>query len=104
LQSDSGSTTTFTNLDDGRALTVIKDRLITANAYLGCSGIVEALKQGADIVITGRVADPSMVLAACVHAFDWSLDNWDRLAQGTVAGHLLECGTQVSGGICTDCY
>lgn len=102
LQADSGNTPSFSNLDDGRALSVVKDRLITANAYLGCGGIVEALNQGADIVITGRVADPSMVLAACVHAFGWALDDWDRLAQGTVAGHLLECGTQVSGGICTD--
>jgi hypothetical protein len=76
--------------------------LVTANAYLGCEGIVSALDQGCDIVITGRVADPSMVLAACVHAFKWSNNDWDRLAQGTVAGHLLECGTQVSGGISTD--
>lgn len=101
LKTDS-STPTFSNLDDGRGLAEVQDRLITANAYLGCEGIVAALNQGADIVITGRVADPSMVLAACVHAFGWSLDDWDRLAQGTVAGHLLECGTQVSGGISTD--
>ncbi len=96
------STPTFSNLDDGRGLAEVQERLITANAYLGCEGIVAALNQGADIVITGRVADPSMVLAACVHALGWSFDDWDRLAQGTVAGHLLECGTQVSGGISTD--
>jgi Acyclic terpene utilisation family protein AtuA len=102
LRADSGHTASFRNLDDGRNLESVRDRLITANAYLGCSGIVTALNQGADIVITGRVADPSMVLAACVHAFNWNLDDWDRLAQGTVAGHLLECGTQVTGGISTD--
>lgn len=92
----------FANLDDQRPLDQIRDRLVTANAYMGCQGIVSALRAGAQIVITGRVADPSMVLAACVHAFDWPLDDWDRLAQGTVAGHLLECGTQVCGGISTD--
>lgn len=102
LKSDSGNSACFQNLDDGRGLATVQDRLITANAYLGCDGIVSALNQGADIVITGRVADPSMVLAACVHSFGWSLKDWDRLAQGTVAGHLLECGTQVSGGISTD--
>lgn len=94
--------TGFKNLDDGRPLSMVRDRLVTANAYLGCRSMVQALKAGADIVITGRVADPSMVLAACVHAFDWSLDDWDRLAQGTIAGHLIECGTQVTGGISTD--
>lgn len=92
----------FRNLDDGRPLANVQDRLVTANAYLGCPGIVEALKTGADIVITGRVADPSMVLAACVYHFEWAADDWNRLAQGTVAGHLLECGTQVTGGISTD--
>ncbi len=102
LQADAGKNAAFQNLDDGRLLSAVQNRLITANAYLGCEGIVTALEQGADIVITGRVADPSMVLGACVHAFGWNLDDWDRLAQGTVAGHLLECGTQVSGGICTD--
>jgi hypothetical protein len=76
--------------------------LVTANAYMGCSGIVQALDAGADLVITGRVADPSMVVGACVHAFGWSFDDWNRLAGATVAGHLLECGTHVTGGIATD--
>lgn len=102
LQHDSGRDSLLKNLDDGRPLTEIQSKLVTANAYLGCEGIVAALDRGADIVITGRVADPSMVLAACVHSFKWPLDDWNRLAQGTIAGHLLECGTQVSGGICTD--
>ncbi len=84
------------------SLANVRSQLVTANAYLGCRGIVEALDDGADLVITGRVADPSMVVGACVHAFGWSLDDWPRLAQATVAGHLLECGTQLTGGIATD--
>ncbi len=92
----------FVNLDSGEPLGNVRDRLVTANAYLGCAGIVEALNTGADIVITGRVADPSLVVGACVHAFGWKLDDWRRLAGATVAGHLVECGTQVTGGISTD--
>lgn len=92
----------FNNLDTNEPLASVKDRLVTANAYMGCSGIVDALKMGADIVITGRVADPSMVLAACVHHFHWRYDDWDLLAAGTLAGHLLECGTHATGGISTD--
>jgi hypothetical protein len=102
LQSGSRTLDSFRNLDDGRALQEVQDRLITANAYMGCWGIVDALDAGADIVITGRVADPSMVVAACVHAFRWQRDDWQRLAGATVAGHLLECGTHVTGGIATD--
>ncbi|MFN6130098.1 MAG: acyclic terpene utilization AtuA family protein [Planctomycetota bacterium] len=98
-ESDSG---VFANLDDGRPLSDVQDRLVTANAYMGCEGIVRALAEGADIVITGRVADPSMVVGACAHAFGWKLDDWSRLAGATVAGHLLECGTHVTGGIATD--
>jgi fatty-acyl-CoA synthase len=97
-----GGADAFANLDSGGPLAAVRDRLVTANAYMGCAGIVRALEAGADIVITGRVADPSLVVAACVHAFGWSLDDWDRLAGATVAGHLLECGTQVTGGIATD--
>jgi fatty-acyl-CoA synthase len=92
----------FANLDSSEPLATVRDRLVTANAYLGCAGIVEALDAGADIVITGRVADPSLVVGACVHAFGWKLDDWQRLAGATVAGHLVECGTQVTGGISTD--
>ncbi|MFO0012384.1 MAG: acyclic terpene utilization AtuA family protein [Planctomycetota bacterium] len=92
----------FANLDDGRPLADVQNRLVTANAYMGCEGIVRALQEGADIVITGRVADPSMVVGACVHAFGWKLEDWSRLAGATVAGHLLECGTHVTGGIATD--
>ena len=80
----------------------MRDRLVTANAYLGAAPIVEALAGGADIVITGRVADPSLVVAPCIHHFGWNENELDRLAGATVAGHLIECGTQVTGGISTD--
>ncbi len=92
----------FRNLDTGAAIGEVADRLMTANAYLGAEPIVEALASGADIVITGRVADPSLVLAACIHHFGWVEYDLDRLAGATVAGHLIECGTQVTGGISTD--
>jgi hypothetical protein len=76
--------------------------LVTANAYLGAAPIVEAINRGADVIITGRVADPSLVVAPCIEHFDWRVDDCDRLAGATVAGHLIECGTQVTGGISTD--
>ena len=101
LSSDS-SGEAFQNLDSQVALSHIRERLVTANAYMGCNGIVQALQAEANIVITGRVADPSMVVAPCVYAFGWDLTDWDRLAGATVAGHLLECGTHVTGGISTD--
>jgi fatty-acyl-CoA synthase len=93
------------HLDTGAPLESVRDRLVTANAYLGAAGIVRALAAGADIVITGRVADPSLVVAACIHSFGWDADSpadRDRIAGATVAGHLLECGTQATGGISTD--
>jgi hypothetical protein len=92
----------FQNLDTGAKLHDVRDRLVTANAYLGASPIVEALAGGADIVITGRVADPSLVVAPCIHHFGWKDNDRDRLAGATIAGHLIECGTQVTGGISTD--
>jgi hypothetical protein len=92
----------FRNLDTGRPLREVRDRLVTANAYLGAAPIVEALREGADIVITGRVADPSLTVAASMHHFGWDDNELDKLAGATVAGHLIECGTQVTGGISTD--
>ncbi|MBS0249237.1 MAG: DUF1446 domain-containing protein [Proteobacteria bacterium] len=76
--------------------------LVSANAYLGAAPIVEALGEGADVVVTGRVADPSLTLGPLIHAFGWSYDDWHRLGQGTMAGHLLECGAQVTGGYFAD--
>src|SRR5208282_2607820 len=67
------------------------DRVVSANAYLGVAPIVQALRGGADIVITGRVADPALFLAPLVHEFGWDLADWDTLGKGTVVGHLLEC-------------
>jgi hypothetical protein len=89
----------FTNLDTGEPLSAIRDRIVSINAYLGCQPIVTALQQGAEIVITGRVADASLTLGPAVHEFGWKRDDWDRLAAGTVAGHLIECGAQATGGL-----
>jgi hypothetical protein len=89
----------FANLDTGKPLQDVRDRLVSANAYLGAMPIVEALRQGASIVITGRVADASLTLGPAVHELGWAWDDWDRLAAGSVAGHLIECGAQVTGGL-----
>jgi hypothetical protein len=76
--------------------------IIAADAYLGARPIAEALSRGADIVVTGRVADPALVLGPLIHSFGWAPDDWDRLAAGILAGHLLECGSQVTGGYFAD--
>ena len=83
-------------------LETIKDTIVNANAYIGCASIVEALEHGADIVITGRAADPSLTVGPCVHEFGWAMDEWDKLGKATVAGHLLECGGQATGGYYAD--
>ncbi|OAI55966.1 hypothetical protein AYO47_02275 [Planctomyces sp. SCGC AG-212-M04] len=92
----------FRNLDSGAPITAVAAKLITANAYVGSAPIAASLAEGADVVITGRVADPSLVVGACLHHFGWRSDDWNELAGATVAGHLIECGTQVTGGIATD--
>lgn len=89
----------FTNLDTGEPLASVRSRVVSANAYLGAQPIAEALRQGADIVITGRVADASLTVGPALHAFGWPATDWDRLAAGSVAGHLIECGAQVCGGL-----
>ncbi len=76
--------------------------IVSANAYLGAESIAEALARGADVVITGRVADPSLFLAPMIHEFGWALDDWRRLGRGTAVGHLLECAGQVTGGYFAD--
>jgi len=78
------------------------NRLLSANAYLGAKPMVQALTAGADIVITGRASDPALFLAPMIHAFGWAMDDWNLLGQGTVAGHLLECAGQVTGGYFAD--
>lgn len=92
----------FNNLESGHPVTTIIETLSTANAYLGAKGIVDVLAQGADIVITGRVADPSLTVGPCVAHYGWKWDEYSRIAGATVAGHLIECGTQVTGGISTN--
>lgn len=88
----------------GRPGTVAElgDRVVSANAYLGVGGIVEALRGGADVVVTGRVGDPALFLAPLVHEFGWPMDDWHRLGRGTVVGHLLECAGQITGGYFAD--
>ena len=78
------------------------NRLLSANAYLGAEPMAQALTAGADIVITGRASDPALFLAPMIHAFGWAMDDWNLLGQGTVAGHLLECAGQVTGGYFAD--
>jgi hypothetical protein len=92
----------FPNQDNGESIEGIRDRIVSANVYVGVEPIVAALLEGARLVLTGRVTDPAMVLAAGIEKFGWAADDWDRLAGGTVAGHLIECGAQVTGGIYND--
>ncbi|RON47630.1 acyclic terpene utilization AtuA family protein [Pseudomonas frederiksbergensis] len=89
-------------LDNGKTLASLGERLISANAYLGVDGIIEALRADADVVITGRVADPSLFLAPQMFEFDWAADDWSLLGRGTLVGHLLECAGQISGGYFAD--
>ena len=88
------------NLDTGRPLKNVRDQVLSANAYLGAGPVVEALQRGAQVVITGRVTDTGLTLGPLMHAFGWTSDAWDQIAAGTVAGHIIECGAQSSGGNC----
>ncbi|MBA3256281.1 MAG: DUF1446 domain-containing protein [Pyrinomonadaceae bacterium] len=88
------------NMDTGESLATVRDRIQSANAYLGAWPMVEALNGGAQVVITGRATDTGLTLAPMIHEFGWAPDDWDRLAAGTIAGHIIECGAQASGGNC----
>jgi hypothetical protein len=87
------------HMESGEPIAGIMDRLVSANAYLGARPIAEAMDLGARFVVTGRVADASLTVGPAVHAFGWSWDDWPRLAGATVAGHLIECGAQATGGL-----
>nr|WP_314483004.1 acyclic terpene utilization AtuA family protein [uncultured Pseudomonas sp.] len=89
-------------LDNGASLGGLGERLISANAYLGAEGIVQALQADADVVVTGRVADPSLFLGPQLFEFGWRPDDWTLLGRGTLVGHLLECAGQISGGYFAD--
>lgn len=86
------------NMDSGEPLAAVLERVTSANAYLGARPVAEALAGGAQIVLCGRITDTALALAPLVHEFGWAADDWDRLAAGTIAGHILECGAQATGG------
>lgn len=86
------------NMETGEPITSVKDKLLSANVYFGAFPIVEALQLGADIVITGRTTDTGLTLAPMIYEFGWNKTDYDKLSAGTVAGHILECGAQSSGG------
>jgi hypothetical protein len=88
----------LSDMDTGRPLSDIRDRVLSANAYLGMAPMVAALRRGAQVVITGRVTDTGLTLGPLFHEFGWSPEDWDKVAAGTVAGHIIECGAQASGG------
>lgn len=87
---------------DARRASDLGERLVSANAYLGADALLPALASGADVILTGRVADPALFLAPLMHHFGWAADDWSRLGQGVLVGHLLECAAQVSGGYIAD--
>ena len=88
------------NLDTQQPLSTIRDRILAANAYIGAFPLAQALDTGADVVITGRCTDPALTLAPMIHRFGWGPEEYDKLAAGTIAGHIIECGTQCTGGNC----
>lgn len=90
------------NMETGEPIASVKDELLSANVYFGSRPIVEALNKGADIIVTGRVTDTGLTLAPMIHEFGWSFDDYDKMSAGTIAGHIIECGAQVSGGNFTD--
>jgi len=88
------------NMETGEPLSAVRDRVQAANVYLGAEPLVEALKGGAQIVVGGRLTDTGLTLAPLAYEFDWSFNDWDKIAAGTIAGHIIECGAQASGGNC----
>ena len=102
LENHISSREEFKHFETGDQFSDVRDRIVSANAYLGAAGIVEALNEGARIVITGRVADAALTLGPAVFEFGWDWDDWNQLSAATVAGHIIECGAQATGGIYSD--
>jgi hypothetical protein len=90
----------ITNMETGEPLAAIQDKVQSANVYLGAAPLVEALDNGATVVVGGRLTDTGLTLAPLVHEFGWKWDDWDKISAGTIAGHIIECGAQASGGNC----
>jgi hypothetical protein len=88
------------SMDTGEPLAAIRDKVQSANVYLGAGPLVEALGKGANVIVGGRLTDTGLTLAPLMHEFGWSFDNWDLVSAGTIAGHIIECGAQSSGGNC----
>ncbi len=88
------------NMESGEPLSAIRDKVQSANVYLGAAGLVEALGKGAQIIVGGRLTDTGLTLAPLMHEFGWAFDDWDLISAGTIAGHIIECGAQSSGGNC----
>jgi hypothetical protein len=88
------------DMETGQPISGIRKQILSANAYIGAFPLAEALDTGADVVIAGRSTDTALTLAPMVHKFKWNADDWDKLAAGTIAGHIIECGAQCSGGNC----
>jgi len=88
------------NMETGEDLSTVRDKVQSANVYLGAAGIVEALDRGAQVVVGGRLTDTGLTLGPLVHEFGWKFDQWDLISAGTIAGHIIECGAQCSGGNC----
>ncbi|HVF30158.1 MAG TPA: acyclic terpene utilization AtuA family protein [Pyrinomonadaceae bacterium] len=90
----------ITNMETGEPLSEVRDRVQSANVYLGAAGLVEALDKGAQVIVGGRLTDTGLTLAPLMHEFGWKSDDWDLVSAGTIAGHIIECGAQASGGNC----
>ncbi|HVN83572.1 MAG TPA: acyclic terpene utilization AtuA family protein [Candidatus Binatia bacterium] len=90
------------HMDGARSYDEIRGKIVAANVYLGAKPVVEALRRGARIIVTGRTTDAALILAPLMHEFEWAWDDWNRIAAGVVAGHILECGAQATGGNFTD--
>jgi Acyclic terpene utilisation family protein AtuA len=92
----------FTNMETGEKFAPVRSRVLSANVYLGAEPVVQALKSGCQIIVTGRVTDTGITVAPMIHEFGWSMNDWDKIAAGVVAGHIIECGCQASGGNISD--